>query len=306
MHATARDFPRIHAIPYFESKSLMRLCGIQKPEKRCGVMFSRQQPDSDPRRYYASPSEPLWEFSREATYARARAAAEVPDKPNTAEGGSSEATEMTTSRARRSVDTSKAYTEMVVDALRDQIESGELAHPPARAPRARLKHIKRVVDRRGVVRIYYVRGPKPHIRLPAPEGTAAFLEAYEAARSEKTRLWKSRRISSEPSRSMNDLVNLYRRTEDYARLSPDTRRAYDRVLRRLLHVEELSSRSAASLGQRSIQQLIDRHAGAPAAAADLLKKLRILFRCAIAHDWRVDDPTRDVRIGRGTVVATRL
>ena len=130
-------------------------------------MFSSQQPDIAQRLYYASPGEPLWEFSREATDARARAAAEVPDEPNTAESGSSEATETTASRARRSVDTSKAYTEMVVDALRDQIASGERAHPAARAPRARLKHIKRVVDRRGVVRIYYVRGRKPYIRLDA-------------------------------------------------------------------------------------------------------------------------------------------
>ena len=64
---------------------------------------------------------------------------------------------------------------------------------------------------------------------------------------------------------MSDLVNLYLRTEDYARLAPDTQRAYDRVLHRLLLVEGPSSRSAASLGQRSIQQLVDRHTGAPVA-----------------------------------------
>jgi hypothetical protein len=66
----------------------------------------------------------------------------------------------------------------------------------------------------------------------------------------------------------------------------------------LLHVEGLADSSAASLGSKRIQQLVERHANAPAAAADLLKKLRILFRCAIDHGWRADDPTRGVTIHR--------
>ena len=268
-------------------------------------MFSSQHPQTDPHRYYTSPSELLWQFSREAADERARAAAQSPQKACAPESGSSEPTEPTTSRAQRAVDTSKAYTELVVDALRDQIQSGEIPHPPAPAQRARLKHIKRVFDRRGVVRIYSVRGGKPHIRLDAPEGTPAFLEAYETAQREKALRWKARMRPSGPRRSMSELVDLYQRTDDYARLAPQTQRVYDRVLRRLLHGEGLADSSAAALGSKRIQQLVDRHADTPAAAADLLKKLRILFRCAIAHDWRSDDPTRGVTIGRAGVVAAR-
>jgi len=267
-------------------------------------MFSSKHPQTDPHRYYTSPSELLWQFSREAADERARAAVESPQKACAPESGSSEPTEPTTSRAQRAVDTSKAYTELVFDALRDQIQSGEIPHPPAPAQRVRLKHIKRVVDRRGVVRIYYVRGGKPHIRLDAPEGTPAFLEAYETAQREKALLWKARMRPSGPRRSMSELVDLYQRTEDYARLAPQTQRVYDRVLRRLLHVEQLAGCNAASIGRRRIQQVIDRHAGTPAAAADLFKKLRILIRCAIAHGWRSDDPTRGVRIGWGGAVGT--
>ena len=252
---------------------------------------------------YTSPSELLWQFSREAADERVRAPAESPQKACAPESGSSEPTEPTVSRSQRAVDTSKAYTELVVDALRDQIQSGESPHPPAPAQRVRLKHIKRVVDRSGVVRIYYVRGGKPHIRLDAPEGTPAFLEAYETARREKALQWKARLKPTWPRRSMSDLVDLYQRTDDYARLAPQTQRVYDRVLRRLLHVEQLAGCNAASIGRQRIQQVIDRHAGTPAAAADLLKKLRILFRCAIVQGWRSDDPTRGVRIGRASVVA---
>ncbi len=168
-----------------------------------------------------------------------------------------------------------------------------------------LKYLKRVVDRHGVVRIYYARGGKPHIRLDAPEDTPAFIEAYEAAQKAKTIQWRIARRPSKPHRSMLDLVDLYQRSQSYAHLGPHTQRVYDRVLHRLLHVEGLADSSAASLGSKRIQQLVDRHAEAPAAAADLLKKLRILFRCAVNHGWRSDDPTRGVTIRRGGAIAAR-
>ena len=107
-----------------------------------------------------------------------------------AENASRETAEPNASAARRRDNaSSKAYTELVVDALRDQIRSGDIPHPPA-PPRPRLKYLKRVVDRHGVVRIYYARGGKPHIRLDAPEGTPAFLEAYEAAQTAKAIQWR--------------------------------------------------------------------------------------------------------------------
>ena len=104
---------------------------------------------------------------------------------------------------------------------------------------------------------------------------------------------------------MRDLVDLYQRSQSYAHLAPHTQRVYDRVLRRLLHVEGLADCSASSLGSKRVQKIVDRHADEPAAAADLLKQLGILFRCAIDHGWRSDDPTRGVRIGHGGDVASR-
>ncbi len=104
---------------------------------------------------------------------------------------------------------------------------------------------------------------------------------------------------------MCDLVDLYQRSERYARLALHTQRVYDRVLHRLLHDEGLAGSSAGSVTRRRIQHLVDRHTEAPAAAADLLKKLRILFRCAIDHGWRADDPTRGMTIHRDGESAVR-
>ena len=261
-------------------------------------MSSSQHPDIDSRRSNARPSEPLWQFSREAADGPTRVSGRTANTSAAPESASSGLAEPTTSRALRAGKTSKPFSELVVDVLRDHVRSGDISHPPS-PPRPRLKYLKRVVDRDGVVRIYYARGGKPHIRLDAPEGTPAFLEAYEAAQHAKKVYWRVTQRAPEPRRSVRDLVDLYQRSERYAHLAPHTQRVYDRVLHRLLHVEGLVDCNASVLSKKRIQQLIDRNAEAPAASADLLKKLRILFRCAIEHGWRADDPTRGVTIQRG-------
>ena len=268
-------------------------------------MSSSHHPDIDSRRSYTRPSEPLWQFSREAAEERARAATKTANTSAATESASSGSAEPTTPRAQRAGKTSKPYTELVINALYDQLRSGKKSPPPTQTKPMRLKYLKRVVDRQGVVRIYYARGGKPHIRLDAPVGTPAFIEAYEAAQQAKAMQWRIAQRPCKPHRSLRDLVDLYQRSQSYARLAPLTQRVYDRVLHRLLHVEGLADCSASSLGPKRIQQLVDRHAGTPSAAADLLKKLRILFRCAIDHGWRSDDPTRGVRIGHGGDVASR-
>jgi hypothetical protein len=267
-------------------------------------MFSYPHPGIDPS-YHQPYVQPPRESNRVAPEEKPQAddaQACASNEPRTASGETAEPN--ASAAGRRANASSKAYTELVVDALRDQIRSGELPHPPG-PPRPRLKYLKRVVDRHGVVRVYYARGGKPHIRLDAQEGTPAFIEAYEAAQQAKTIYWRVMQRASRPRRSMRDLVDLYQRSDSYARLAPHTQRVYDRVLHRLLHVEGLADCSASTLGRKRIHQLVDSHVGTPATAADLLKKLRILFRCAIDHGWRSDDPTRGVRIGESGVAAGR-
>ena len=267
-------------------------------------MFSYPHPGIDPA-YYQPYAQPHRESKREGPERKPQADDAQACASNDRTNVSGKTAEPNASGAgRRANPSSKAYTELVVDALRDQIRSGDIPHPPA-PPRPRLKYLKRVVDRHGVVRIYYARGGKPHIRLDAPEGTPAFLEAYEAAQRVNAIHWRLAQRATRTHRSMRDLVDLYQRSQSYAHLAPHTQRVYDRVLRRLLHVEGLADCSASSLGSKRVQKIVDQHADAPAAAADMLKKLGILFRCAIDHGWRSDDPTRGVRIGHGGDVASR-
>jgi len=267
-------------------------------------MFSYPHPGIDPA-YYQSSAQPLRESNRETPEKQPQVDYAQACAPNDTKSAIGETAAPNASAARRLVNAfSKPFTEFVVDALQDHIRSGDIPHPPG-PPRPRLKYLKRVVDRQGVVRIYYARGGKPHIRLDAPEGTPAFLDAYEAAQSARAIQWRLAQRPFKPHRSMRDLVDLYQRSRSYARLAPHTQRVYDRVLHRLLHDEGLADCSAASFGRARIQQLVNRHGDAPAAAADLLKKLRILFRCAVDHGWRADDPTRGLVIHRGGESAVR-
>lgn len=43
--------------------------------------------------------------------------------------------------------------------------------------------------------------------------------------------------------------------------------------------------------RQHVQQIVGRRAATPAAANDVLKKLRILIHFAIDNGWRKDDPT---------------
>lgn len=287
MHATARKCTRLLNLPTSETMEEMRLL-THRNIRWCCVMYSSPHHDIDPAYYQARSNEPLWAFSREAAEARAKAAANAP--PPSAPS------------AQRSAEAQpKSCTELVVEAAQEPARSSDVEepHPPARTSPARLKHIKRVVDRNGVVRIYYVRGPKPHVRLPDVEDTPIFRAAYEAACREKTRQWKQRQRPERPARTIKDLVDLYLRSKAYAGFAPDTQRAYDRVLRRLVQHEDFAYCSVAALHSRHIQRLLKRSADTPAAAADLLKKLRALMRCAIARGWRLDDPTHGIKLGIG-------
>jgi hypothetical protein len=278
MHATARKCTRLLNLPTSETMEKMRLL-THENIKWCCVMYSSPHHDIDPAYYQARSNEPLWAFSLEAAEARAKAAANAP--PPSAPS------------AQRSAEAQpKSCTEFVVEAAQEPARSSDVEepHPPARTSPARLKHIKRVVDRNGVV---------PHVRLPDIEGTPIFRAAYEAARREKTRQWKLRQQPERPARTIKDLVDLYRRSKAYAGLAPDTQRAYDRVLRRLVQPQDFASLSVEALHRRHIQRLLRRSAETPAAAADLLKKLSALMRCAIARGWRSDDPTHGIKLGIG-------
>lgn len=181
-------------------------------------------------------------------------------------------------------------------------EASTTPRPPTR-PKLRAKYVKCVVDRRGIARYYFGRrGRKPFIRLPGPQGTPGFEQAYEAACRVAAPRRPPQRVGRR--RTISGLVERYVCSDAYKRLAPETQRAYERVLLRLLFKYRLANVGAAALNAHRIRQ-IDQREHFPAAAADLLKKLRLLMRFAQDIGWRKDDPTRLVDVEHGGVPRRR-
>ncbi len=158
----------------------------------------------------------------------------------------------------------------------------------------RLKHIKRVVDAKGIERFYYGRGGKPYIRLVGALGSTAFRESYAAAKQTKTLIWKAAKTPVEPARSFHRLVDRYLCGPNFQQLSPRTQRVYRRVLDRLMRSDDLGAKPVTGLTPAQIRRMLAKRHDTPAAASDALKKLRILMRFAMALRWRSDDPTRGI------------
>lgn len=152
-------------------------------------------------------------------------------------------------------------------------------------------HIKRVVDMKGVERWYYSRGGKPFIRLTGRPGSAEFEDGYRLAIHAKRLAWRATLKPKEPVRSIRRLAQLYFESEDFRRLRPATRKAYRRVIERMVRDPNFGPRDAARIGAQSIRSLIVKRKHAPASAQDAVKKLRLLMRLAIRRRWRGDDPT---------------
>lgn len=266
------------------------------------MLLSCPHPDIDPVYYQTDDVAPWRRLTRHAVVNRASGNATTPSEPATKSEISANAPPPAAPAAIRSGDT--PTTTLSSPATRavpahGRFSGRERLHPPTQASPTRLRHVRRVVDRKGGVRVYYVRGPGPHIRLPDDDGTPSFLQAYEIARRVKTLQCRLAQQPARPRRCVEDLVDLYLRSAEYARLAPQTQRVYARVLRRLCKVEDMTGCSVAALDRRRLQRHLDRHAEAPAAAADQLKKLRALMRCAIAHGWRADDPTQGINLPPG-------
>jgi hypothetical protein len=177
----------------------------------------------------------------------------------------------------------------------DEGSAHTMASTAARPPK-RLKHIKRVVDRKGIERIYYSRGGKPHIRLTGAPGSPEFRESHAFAAQTKTLIWEAAQKPGEPARSFHRLVDRYLYSANFQKLSPQTQRVYVRVIGHLMHTEGLGTMAVARLTPAKIRHILAKRHATPAAANDMLKKLRILLRLAIDLRWRPDDPTRSIML----------
>ncbi len=156
-------------------------------------------------------------------------------------------------------------------------------------PRPRPPHLHRETSRHGRL-VWYVRiGKGPRIRLRGEFGTPEFEQAYQAALAGETVERKSKFAAS----TLGWLVERYRDSADWTKLSMATRRQRENIFK---HV--LASAGAEPIGRidrKAILKGVDRRRAHPNAARHFVQTMKGLFAWAVAAELAKSDPTRDVK-----------
>lgn len=150
-----------------------------------------------------------------------------------------------------------------------------------------IKHVHRFKDRHGKVR-HYLRLPDVKaIALPGEPGDPAFMRAYHEA-IEANAAPGDVSLSRAAPGSMRDLAERYYATGRYKDKSERTRYVERKIFDRFMM--KWGDRPAAKIETRHLDAIFTGMSATPAAAMDLRKRLRNLFRLAIKLGWRKDDP----------------
>lgn len=162
--------------------------------------------------------------------------------------------------------------------------------------RIKLPYVDSFTDRTGRARYYFRKRPAPRIPLPGLPGSTEFMAAYKAAIDEAVTPAPNsvKRTRSEPG-TFDNLAQLYFESTTYARLKPISRYAYKLTIERLIRDENIGHRLVKQMTRTHVERIVTKRAGTPAAANDVLKKIRILLRFAIDNGWRLEDTTLRVR-----------
>jgi len=98
-----------------------------------------------------------------------------------------------------------------------------------------------------------------------------------------------------PEGTFDRLVQDYFSSPDYARLTLQTQIKYRSIIERFIQQESIGHRQVREMSRLHVQKIIAKRSATPAAANDVLKKLRILIHFAIDNGWRKDDPTLRIK-----------
>jgi integrase len=144
-------------------------------------------------------------------------------------------------------------------------------------------------DRHGGTRVRFRMKGRPTLYPKAKPGTEDFWEEYLA--------WKDGPVASE-DRAMpgtfSDLINRFYKSVAWRNIPKDsTRKVYRGELERFR--AKFGDRRVATMTARNVNRLMERMADTPAAANNLLKRLRTLFDYAILEGMRKDNPAKAVQ-----------
>lgn len=156
-------------------------------------------------------------------------------------------------------------------------------------PRPRPQHLHHERTRHGTL-VWYVRiGKGPRIRIKEEYGTPAFRQAYQAALTGEQPTAPTQKTSSG---SLRWLMERYRETQDWTRLSIATRKQRENIFRPV--IEQHGDKPFRNVTVRTVQGGLDRRAATPFQAKNYLDAMRGLFRWAKTAQHIEQDPTAGI------------
>jgi integrase len=152
----------------------------------------------------------------------------------------------------------------------------------------RLAYVDRIKDRYGRVHVYFRRGKTARVALPA-ESDPGFMYAYSMALAASQKPAPRK----EDDRSFNALLKLYFSSPDFRGTKPQSQVQTRRILERF--AKDHGHRLVAQMRRENVVKIVGERVETPAAANNLLRKLRAVMGFAIVNGWRTDDPTAKVK-----------
>ena len=159
-------------------------------------------------------------------------------------------------------------------------------------PRPRPPHLHRETNRHGTT-VWYVRIDKgPRIRIKEAFGTPEFDAAYRlAVTGQKPAAPKGPAVGS-----FSWLMERYRETQDWQRLSQATRKQREAIFRPVL--EKVGAQPLTVFNRASIEASVAKKADTPFQAKNFLDAMKGLFRWALKTKHVRTDPTEGLRTER--------
>jgi integrase len=147
------------------------------------------------------------------------------------------------------------------------------------------KHCQGFVDRHGHARWYYRRPGFPRTPLPGLPWSPEFMAAYESAMGGATPVGINR---TKPG-TMSALIATYYKAPEFTGLAESTQTTYRNQLERFR--AEHGDKPVSLLQRGHIKAIIGGMASTPAAANNLLDRLKMLMGFAVEEGIRPDNPT---------------
>lgn len=155
-----------------------------------------------------------------------------------------------------------------------------------------LKYVQRFEDRHGQARYYYRRNGYPLAALPEPSDPSFMAEYMKASGAE---LLPPKSLAPKAG-TVPALVDAYLNSTDFLRNKESSRKVTKAILLRFVKI--VGPRMVPEMQREHVMTIIAGLAETPAAANNMLKKVRALMGWAIVNNWRKDDPTAKIKTFR--------